>query len=113
MALRNDDRWVALVDSFLAAALGGQSWDTALQGLADATGSRSTHLLCVDSSTSVVFNIITNVGPGVPKFIAATTDIDPRVRAANTAPLLKAVADWDFISPEEFPRNGFQQILRD
>jgi hypothetical protein len=44
MAIQNDDRWVALVDSFHAAALGGQSWDTALQGLADATGSRSAQL---------------------------------------------------------------------
>jgi signal transduction histidine kinase len=70
MATRNDDRWVALVDSFHAAALGGQSWDTALQGLAYATGSRSAQLVGVDSSTSVVFNVITNVDPGVPKFIA-------------------------------------------
>jgi DNA-binding CsgD family transcriptional regulator/PAS domain-containing protein len=109
MAIRNDDHWVALVDSFHAAALGGQSWDTALQGLADATGSRSAQLVGVDSGASVVFNIITNVDPGVPQFIAATTDINPRVRVANTAPLLKPVADWDFMTPEECRRNHFYQ----
>jgi DNA-binding CsgD family transcriptional regulator len=109
MMLRSDERWLALADSFHAAALGGQSWDTALQGLADATGSRSAQLVGVDSSTSVVFNTITNVDPFVPKFIAETTDINPRVKVANTAPLLRPMADWDFITPEECRRNSFYQ----
>src|ERR1700726_2744429 len=98
--IRSDESWLSLVDSFHAAGLGEHSWDIALRGLADATGSRSAQLTGIRSDTSVLFSTVTNIDPAIPRIFAETAAINARVAAANTAPVLKVMSDWDFITPE-------------
>jgi DNA-binding CsgD family transcriptional regulator len=113
MTIRNDAHWLSLVDSFNAAALGEQSWYAALQGLAEATGSRSAQLAAIHSGTNVAFNAITNIDPAIFKLFADTAAINPRVAVANAAPVLKVLTDWDFITPEAYRRDQFcQEVLQ-
>jgi DNA-binding CsgD family transcriptional regulator len=111
--IRSDERWLSLVDSFHAAALGEQRWDVALQGLANATGSRSAQLTGIRADTSIAFNTLTNIDPAIPRLFAETAAINPRVAAANTAPVLEVMTDWDFITPEAYRRDRFcQEVLQ-
>ena len=59
--IRSDEQWLSIVDTFHSAAIGAQSWETALRGFADGTGSRSAQLAGFDSNTALTFNIMTNV----------------------------------------------------
>jgi DNA-binding CsgD family transcriptional regulator len=112
--IRSDESWLSLVDSFHAAGLGEQSWEIALQGLADATGSRSAQLSGIHHcDTSVFFSAMTNMDPAIPRIFAETAAINPRVAAANAAPVLEAMSDWDFMTPEAYRRDRFcQEILQ-
>jgi DNA-binding CsgD family transcriptional regulator len=108
--IRDDEHWLSTVDAFQSAAVGAQSWETALRGFADATGSRSAQLAGVGQDGSVLFNVLTNIDP--PAFysmFAATATINPRVKAASAAPVLKVMAESDFITPEECKRDRFYQ----
>ena len=103
--IRSDEQWLATIHTFHSAAIGGQSWETALRGFADATGSRSAQLTGVGQDGSVLFNVLTNMDP--PAFhsmFAATAAINPRVKAASAAPVLKVMAEADFITPEQCRR---------
>jgi DNA-binding CsgD family transcriptional regulator len=107
---RSDEQWLSIIDAFHSAAIGAQSWETALRGFADATGSRSAQLTGVDQDGSVLFNVLTNIDP--PAFhsmFAATATINPRVKAASGAPVLKVMAEADFITPEQCRRDRFYQ----
>jgi DNA-binding CsgD family transcriptional regulator/PAS domain-containing protein len=106
--IRSD--WLSIIDTFHAAAIGAQSWEEALRGFADATGSRSAQLTGVGRDGSVLFSILTNIDP--PAFhsmFAATATINPRVKAASGAPVLKVMAEADFITPEQCRRDRFYQ----
>ena len=108
--IRSDEQWLSIIDAFHSAAIGAQSWETALRGFADATGSRSAQLTGVDQDGSVLFNVLTNIDP--PAFhsmFAATATINPRVKAASGAPVLKVMAEADFITPEQCRRDRFYQ----
>jgi DNA-binding NarL/FixJ family response regulator len=108
---RDDERWRALAEAFHSAALDGRSWEAALQGLADATGSRSAQLTSIDASTSVVFNLMTNIDPAAMKLFAANAPIDPRVRIANEAPLLEVITESDFTTSNESQGESFCREL--
>jgi DNA-binding CsgD family transcriptional regulator len=108
--IRDDEHWLSIIDAFHSAAIGAQSWGTALRGFADATGSRSAQLTGVGQDGSVLFNVLTNIDP--PAFhsmFAATATINPRVKAASRAPVLKIMAEADFITPEQCRRDRFYQ----
>lgn len=108
--IRSDEQWLSITDTFHAAAIGAQSWETALRGFADATGSRSAQLTGMGQDGSVIFNVLTNIDP--PAFyslFSATASINPRVRAASASPVLKVMAEADFITPDECRRNQFYQ----
>jgi DNA-binding CsgD family transcriptional regulator len=109
--IRSDERWLSLVDSFHAAALGEQRWDVALQGLADATGSRSGQLFRAAADASVGLNILTNMDPAGARVFAESgggdPSINPRVKAGSAARLLEAIAESDFITHEEWRKNDF------
>jgi DNA-binding CsgD family transcriptional regulator len=107
--IRTDEDWLSTVEAFQSAAVGACSWETALRGFADATGSRTAQLTGVDSNASVLFNIITNIDPAVHTLFPATAGINPRVKAAHEAPILKPLTDADFITPEESRRDPFYQ----
>jgi DNA-binding CsgD family transcriptional regulator len=57
----------------------------------------------------VLFNIITNIDPLVHTLFPATAGFNPRVKAAHEAPVLKLVADADFITPEKSRHDRFYQ----
>jgi DNA-binding CsgD family transcriptional regulator len=109
--IRSDERWRSLPEAFLSAALDGQSWEAALQGLADATGSRSAQLTGIDSSASVIFNVMTNIDPAAVKLFAANAAIDPRVRIANEAPVLEVIAESACTTPDESQGDSFCREL--
>jgi DNA-binding CsgD family transcriptional regulator len=108
--IRSDEQWLSIVDTFQSAGIGAQSWETALRGFADVTGSRSAQLTGVGQDGSVLFNVLTNIDP--PAFysmFAATANINPRVKAASAAPVLKVLAEADFITPDQCRRDQFYQ----
>jgi DNA-binding CsgD family transcriptional regulator len=108
--IRSDAQWLSIIDAFHSAAIGAHSWETALRGFADVTGSRSAQLTGVGQDGSVLFNVLTNIDP--PAFysmFAATATINPRVKAARAAPVLKVMAESDFITPDECRRDQFYQ----
>jgi DNA-binding NarL/FixJ family response regulator len=107
--IRNDEHWLSIVDSFTSAALGEQSWNAPLEALADATGSRSMQLVCVDSQTSVVFNTMTNIDPASEPVYAESLPFNPRVNAVDQSPALKVIVDSDFITADEIRRDRFYQ----
>lgn len=100
-----------MTEAFHSAALDGRSWEAALQRLAEATGSRSAQLTSIDSSTSVVFNMMTNIDPAAAKLFAANAAIDPRVRTASEAPLLEVMTESDFSTPDESQGESFCREL--
>ena len=51
--IRDDEHWLSTVDALQSAAVGVQSWETALQSFADATGSRSAQLAGFDTVPSL------------------------------------------------------------
>jgi DNA-binding CsgD family transcriptional regulator len=108
--IRSDEQWLSIIDAFHSAAIGAQSWETALRGFADITGSRSAQLTGVGQDGSVLFNVLTNIDPPVfHSMFAATATINPRVKAASAAPVLKIMAEADFITPDQCRRDQFYQ----
>lgn len=107
--IRSDEHWLSTIDAFHSAALGAQSWEMALEGFADATGSRTGQLTGVDRNASVLFNIFTNFDPIALTMFPATAPINPRVKAANETPLLALIAEEDFITPEQLRKDPFYQ----
>ncbi|HEX4150639.1 MAG TPA: helix-turn-helix transcriptional regulator [Steroidobacteraceae bacterium] len=107
--VRNDEHWLSIIDAFSSAALGEQSWNRALEALAGATGSRSMQLACVDSKTSVVFNAMTNIDAASKRVYAESLPFNPRVRLIDEAPVLKVIADSDFITADAIRRDPFYQ----
>jgi len=108
--IRSDEQCLSIIDTFHCAAIGAQSWEIALGGFADATGSRSAQLTGVGQDGSVLFNVLTNIDP--PAFysmFAASATINPRVKAASAAPVLRVMAESDFITPEQCRRDRFYQ----
>jgi hypothetical protein len=109
--IRSDEQWLSIIDTFHSAAIGAESWETALQSFADATGSRSAQLAGFDSGTALAFNIMTNVDPALSNAVAGTVSINPRVKPVSEAPVLKVIAEADFMAPEEWRRNPFYQEI--
>jgi DNA-binding CsgD family transcriptional regulator len=115
--IRDEAHWLSVADSFGAAALDGKGWYDALDALAQATGSRTGELIGVGSNAAVPFNIMTNMDPGFHKaFVEAgggDPAINPRVGAGMKSPVLKVMADSDFITPDEYRRNPhYQEFAR-
>jgi DNA-binding CsgD family transcriptional regulator len=107
--IRDEGHWVELTDRFHAAAIDGQGWYPALEGLADATGSISGELICLTADAAVHLNIMTNASPELLEaFIACNggdPSVNPRVKAGMEAPVLKVLAESDFLTPDEHERH--------
>jgi DNA-binding CsgD family transcriptional regulator len=115
--LHSDEQALALVDKFQSAALGMESWYSALAGLADVTGSRTGQLIVIGTNAHVPINVMTNTDPDLhPAFAAlrgGDPDINPRVRAGMNAPVLEVLAENDFITPEEHrTHQHYQEFAR-
>jgi DNA-binding CsgD family transcriptional regulator len=115
--IRDDQHWFDLTDRFYAAAVDGTGWYEALDGLARATGSRSGELIGISRGGILPFNLMTNVDSGLhPAFVAGgggDPAVNPRVAAGMGAPILKTLADYDFLTPDEHRRNPhYQEFAR-
>lgn len=108
--LKNEEQWLAVTDAFHNAALDGDGWDGALEGLARASGSQGGQLICLGENAAVPINIMTGIDPVFHEdFIACgggDPQINPRVGAGMKAPVLQVLAESDFITPEEFEDGG-------
>lgn len=111
MVAWDEDRILALADAFQTAALEGQGWYGALEALAEATGSQTGELIGLGSDAAVPFNLMTNIDPGFLTAFAAEGGGDPRinpyVRAGVAAPVLRVLADPDFMSAEDYRRDAW------
>lgn len=111
--LRDDDHWLAVTDAFYSAALSQEGWYQALDGLAEATGSANGELIGLGANAAVPFNIFTNIDPAfVQDFVdvgGGDPALNPRVGAGISAPVLKVLAESDFITPEEYKRHPHYQ----
>jgi DNA-binding CsgD family transcriptional regulator len=100
-----DELALNIADKFYSAALGAESWYSALEAFAAATGSRTGELIAIAPNAMVPINLMTNMDPAINADFTAVRGGDPafnpRVRAGMNAPILKALAENDFITPEE------------
>lgn len=107
--VQDDGHWVELTDRFHAAAIDGKGWYPALEGLADATGSSGGELICLGSDAAVHLNIMTNTSPELLEaFIQGNggdPSVNPRVKAGMESPVLKVMAESDFITPDDHKRH--------
>jgi len=103
--LRSDERWLSIADEFYSAAVDHSRWYSALEGLATATGSRSGELITIGSDAVVPINLMTNIDPIINEDFRACRGGDPafnpRVNAGMRSPVLKIMAECDFMTPEE------------
>jgi DNA-binding CsgD family transcriptional regulator len=113
--IRDDEHWLALTDAFHSAGLGAHSWEPALEGIAQATGSTSGQLIGLGSNAAVPFNLMTNADPAFAEHFALTGGGDPeincRVKAGASAPPLKVLAEADYLTEDEYDRDLFLQQL--
>lgn len=115
--LTSDEHAVALADQFYSAALGAGTWYAALDGLATATGSRTGQLIAIGPNAAVPINVMTNTDPDLhPAFAAlrgGDPDVNPRVHVGMHAPILKVLAENDFITPHEHKTHRhYQEFAR-
>jgi DNA-binding NarL/FixJ family response regulator len=115
--LENNEKTIAIADAFHAAALDSSGWYPALDALAQATGSRGGELICLGKQASLPLHIMTNVDPAIDQAFlecgGGHPDINPRVGAGMRAPVLKVLAESDFITPDEHARHPhYQEFAR-
>lgn len=100
---------LSLADQFYAAAVSGNGngngWHEALEGLAEVTGSKFGQLACFGSTVATPFNIITGEHPAITDaFLECGGDdpnLNPRINAGSKVPVLKVLAESDFITVDE------------
>jgi len=113
--IRDNEHLLALTDTIHSAGLGTQGWGPALEALAAATGSRSGQLVGIGSDAAVSFNFLTDADPDfAPHFARAgggDPSINPRVRAGDGVPVLKVLAESDYMTEDEYARQPFMQEM--
>ena len=103
--LQSDEQWLAIADEFYNAAVDNSRWHGALERLAAATGSRTGELITIGHDAVVPINLMTNIDPALN--VAAVEcrigdpAANPRVRAGMSSPVLKVMAECDFITADE------------
>lgn len=107
--LRSDEQWLAIADEFYAAAVEHERWYPALEGLAVATGSRSGQLITIGCESTLETNVMTNIDPAISDALVALrgdeAEFNPRIAAGARAPILKVLAESDFMTPEEHAKH--------
>lgn len=105
------DRWLASVDAFSIAAFDSGHWNDALVSMARLCGFRVGQLIGIGSSAAIPFNFMTDFDPdAIAEFAAiggGDPDFNPRVRAGLNAPLMKSLAEKDFVTREEFEQGDY------
>lgn len=91
---------LAVIDRFQSAALGEGTWLEALEGVAQATGSRTGQLIGLGSEAAVPFNWMTEMPPEASGVFLEAGGGDPRtnrrVGLGSMIPELQVLADGDF-----------------
>ena len=103
--LQSDEQWLAIADEFYNAAVDSSRWHSALERLAAATGSRTGELITIGHDAVVPINLMTNMDPAVhaaaAEYRIGDPALNPRVKAGMISPVLKVMAECDFLTPEE------------
>lgn len=98
--MSNEQRLAAAADRFRDAATGTASWEEALNGFADATGTRTGQLIALGRDSLVPLNIMTRMpDESVREFLelgGGSPDINSRVRLGAAAPEMKFLDQDDF-----------------
>ena len=97
------------VGAFQSAALGLGSWEAALRGLAEATGSKHAQLIGLGSEAAVPFNLMSDAPPGTTADFLSVNGADPnvnsRVRIGSRAPALAVLGEPDFDTAGDMGRH--------
>ena len=109
--LQTDEQWLSIADEFYCAAVDHSRWYGALERLAAATGSRSGELITIGQDAVLPIHIVTNIDPAIlaasAEFRIGDPAINPRVKAGMTSPVLRVMAECDFLSPDEHATNPY------
>jgi DNA-binding CsgD family transcriptional regulator len=107
--LQTDEQWLAIADEFYCAAVDQGRWYGALERLAAATGSRTGELITIGQDAVLPVHIMTNIDPAIlaasAEFRIGDPAINPRVKAGMTSPVLRVMAECDFLAPDEHATN--------
>lgn len=109
--MRVDEQlWISAADAFNGAAFTGD-WLGALSGLARITGSMAGQMIGFGSADALAFNLVTEFGNNyMADFVAMggnDININPFLRAATVAPVLKTLSSVDFMTKKERLTNSF------
>lgn len=107
----DDERWLAVVDQFQAAAVGEAPWEIALEALALLTGSRGGELIGLGYAHTIPFHWYTGLdAEWFEEFLAydgGNPAVNPFIRAGAQCPTLRVISSAEFVSREERRRNPF------
>lgn len=105
------DPVLLLVGALYDAALDPGLWPTALDQLADLTGSQFAHLFYIDPRTgpSPVFTAVSERAPdaSLNRYHTHYEALDPRRAAGDKQPAGTVVPDWSIVPQEEFVQGEF------
>jgi DNA-binding CsgD family transcriptional regulator len=109
--MRIDEQvWLSMADAFSVAPFTGD-WSAALSGLANVTGSMAGQMIGFGSADSLAFNLVTEFGNNyMEDFVAMgghDVNINPFLRTATVAPVLKILSSVDFMTRKERLCNPF------
>lgn len=98
--ISDESQLLSVVDRFQSAAVGEGTWLEALEGVAQATGSRTGQLIGLGSEAAVPFNWMTEMPPEASGVFLEAGGGDPRtnrrVGLGGMIPELQVLADGDF-----------------
>lgn len=109
--MQDQEQWLAAADRFAAAAFDSSLWNDAIASMAQLCGFRVGQLIGIGSEAAIPFNFMSNFDPAA---IAEFAEIgggdpafNPRVRAGLKAPLMKSLAEGDFVTRDEFEKGEY------
>lgn len=109
--MQDQGQWLAATDGFAAAAFDSSHWNDAIASMARLCGFRVGQLIGIGSEAAIPFNFMSDFDPAAIAEFAAIGGGDPafnpRVRAGLKAPLMKSLAEEDFVTREEFEKGEY------
>lgn len=115
--MKFDAQRLAIADHFYAAALGRRSWQDGLPLIAEVAGAHAAQLIRLDARIGRSLNLYTGLDPAIESTYYAEERDSPavnlRVRAGKETPLLRAVAECDYVTAADWSRDPhFQEFAR-
>ncbi|MDQ2076863.1 LuxR C-terminal-related transcriptional regulator [Marinimicrobium sp. ABcell2] len=107
----NEERWLAVVDQFHAAAMGESGWVDSLSALALATGSRAGELIGLGSAHTIPFHWFSGLEQEwFDDFLAydgGNPAVNPFIRVGSQCAPLQVRSSEEFVTKEERRSNPF------